>query len=805
MMLRYLGGDRRRSLLTQASWINVLVMVAGALSITVLILWNESGVMRRQLELRAQTSADFLASRSEFPLLTGNGAELQRAAESARSSEDILYVVIADPAGNVLAKAGRLAAVPAGPQVSSGAGCTRIVERERDMPRHIEVTQCVLSSTAQGLLDWEGDRRQSKPLGVVKIGFSIEKQRALYLQTVRLALLLVILATGVVAWVQHSWLRRLLRPLGRLIEFTQQVAAGDLSQQAPLGAWNEMDDLTRAFNEMVAQVGASRDELLKMVEKAQEASRLKSQFVANMSHEIRTPMNGIIGMTELTLGTPLNAVQREYLGAVMESAGSLLAVINDVLDFSKIEAGKMELSPVAFDLVELVEQTVRALALRAHQKRVELVLEIQPDVPARVVADPIRLRQVLVNLIGNAIKFTESGEVLVEVSLAAGPRSGAMSGATAAGDELQFAVHDTGIGIPANKMQSIFDAFTQADGSMTRNYGGTGLGLAIASKLLELMRAKMWVESQVGLGSHFHFSLPYERVKESGESPSASAGEPKGRPLAVRALAVDDNAIHRRVIERMLAAEGMSVDAAESGEAALKLLRARQAAGEPFQLAIVDAEMPGVGGFELADIILNEPGTQPAVVMMLSSADLAKQVPRCRQLGICCHITKPVSRKALRETIGRALASVVAEPLHPEERSCASLRQLAILLAEDNPINQKLASRLLERRGHKVTMVANGREAVEALEHNRFDVVLMDVQMPEMDGWTATETIRMRERGSQIHVPILALTAHAMKDYEDRCYQAGMDGFVTKPLEPAQLFRAVESIIQAVPANCVPE
>ena len=349
-------------------------------------------------------------------------------------------------------------------------------------------------------------------------------------------------------------------------------------------------------------------------------------------------------------------MQREYLEAVIESAESLLNVINDVLDFSKIEAGKMELSPVEFDLAELVEQTVRALALKAHQKHLELVLEIQREVPGRVVADPIRLRQVLVNLIGNAIKFTPRGEVLVQVS---GP---AASGTVP--PELHFAVHDTGIGIPAAKQRSIFDAFTQADGSMTRNYGGTGLGLAIASKLLDLMPGKMWVESEVGQGSHFHFTMSYAAAPETAETSRPATGKLK----RARILAVDDNAINRRVIQGMLEAEGMTVETAESGPAALELLRARQAEGHPFELAILDAQMPGMDGFTLAELILNEGGLRRPVVMVLSSADLSSDVPRCRQLGISCHITKPVSRAALRESVARALGPSPAEPPAPRTR-----------------------------------------------------------------------------------------------------------------------------------------
>jgi len=800
-MIRLLKGALKgKSLLTQASLANVLVMLGAAVSITSLLLWAQSGSLRRQLELRAQTSADFLAKQSEYPLLIGDLDELQRIAKSAVSNEDVLYVAMADEGGKILAQAGRLrTAESANSEIQPGSSCTRILEGGGNLPAHIEVTQCVSAPEAKGLLDWEGDRRSSRRgLGTVRLGLSMEKQKALFVRNARDMLTVAAFTMLLVLWIQHTQLRRLLRPLGRLIQYTEHVAAGDLSQRAPLGAWNEVDDLTRAFNDMVSQLGGSRNELLRMVEKAQEASRLKSQFVANMSHEIRTPMNGIIGMTELTLGTPVSGVQREYLEAALESAESLLAVINDVLDFSKIEAGKMELSPVAFDLTELVEQAVRAVTLKAHQKRVELVLEIERDVPSQVVADPIRLRQILVNLIGNAIKFTERGEVLVEVSRADGAPGPV--GALQEG-ELHFAVHDTGIGIPAAKLESIFDAFTQADGSMTRNYGGTGLGLAIATKLLDLMQGKLWVESTVGEGSHFHFTLQYRGAAASTHASGRGSGALQG----LRALAVDDNAINRRVIQGMLEAEGMSVETIESGQAALDLLRARQAQGRAFHLAILDAQMPGMDGFTLAGLILNDAGLRRPVVMMLSSADLSGDVPRCHQLGISCHVTKPVSRAALRESVVRALGSAPSKPSPAKQQPPGSLRPLAILLAEDNPVNQKLASRLLERRGHTVTTVSNGREAVEALERNRFDIVLMDVQMPEMDGWTATEAIRKREQSSNIHVPILALTAHALKDYEDRCYQAGMDGFVTKPLQPAQLFQAVESIIQTVPASCTPE
>jgi signal transduction histidine kinase/CheY-like chemotaxis protein len=772
---------RRRSLLLQASLANVLVMVGAAVSVTSLILWNQNNGLRRQLELRAETSAEFLASQSAFPLLIGDHDELRRVAKSAATNEDVLYVVIADDTGRELAVAGRWASAQTGP--SSQQNCARMVEKRDDLAPQIEVTRCVTQSGATGLLDWEGDHRPGKLLGSIRMGLSMEKQQALFAGTARDVLLAAAWALCAILVVQYFQLWHLLLPLSQLIQFTQRVAKGDLTQRAPLGAWNEINHLSAAFNDMVAQVDTSRRELLTLVDRAQEASRLKSQFVANMSHEIRTPMNGVIGMTELTLSTPLNPIQREYLEGAMESAHSLMSIINDVLDFSKIEAGKMTLDAQPFDLPEIVEQTVRGLALRAHQKKLELILEIQPEVLNQVIGDRDRLRQVLINLIGNAIKFTQRGEVFVQVTRAGiGPLD----------LELHFLVEDSGPGIPADKQRSIFDDFVQADGSMTRNYGGTGLGLAIAAKLAALMGGRIWVESELGKGSRFHFSAHFRHAGvEGAESRLATLEVISG----LRVLAVDDNPTSLRVLRDMLSAEGFEAEVTESGPEALALLRKARQEGRAIQLVVVDAAMPGMDGFTLAAAILKDDAPTPPVIMLLSSSDLPNDIPRCRQLGIPCHVTKPVSRAELRESMLRALGLGAAAGDPGDQNTGDCLRRLSILLAEDNPMNQKLATRLLEKRGHKITTVANGREAVEAHSHQVFDLVLMDVQMPEMDGWKATQVIRMREQETGAHIPIVALTAHAMKDDEERCYRAGMDGFLTKPFFPEQLYRAVESAV----------
>ena len=774
---------RRRSLLMQASLANVLVMVVAAVSVTSLILWDQNAGLRRQLELRAQASAEVFANQSEFPLRIGDRKELQRIADSAVMREDVLYVIIADETGRELAFAGAVSGMNhSGPPPVQDT-CTRLVEKQDGLPIHIEVTRCITQSGAGGLLDWEGADRPGKRLGSLRMGLSIEKQQALFAGTARSVLLVAAWALCAMLLIQYVQLRHLLRPLVRLIQFTQRVAKGDLTQRAPLGAWNEVDHLSTAFNDMVAQVDTSRRELLRLVDQAQEASRLKSQFVANMSHEIRTPMNGVIGMTELALSTPLNAVQREYMEGVRESAQSLMSVINDVLDFSKIEAGKMILDVEPFDLPEFVEQTVRGLALRAHQKKLELILEIQTEVPDQAIGDRNRLRQVLVNLIGNAIKFTESGEVFVQVK---GSRSGP--------DELEldFLVEDSGPGIAAEKQRSIFDAFVQADGSITRNFGGTGLGLAIASKLAKIMGGEIRVESELGRGSRFHFTTRLRATSVYG---------PETRPLlpgiarGLRVLAVDDNATNCRVLRDMLRLEGIWAETAESGQPVLDLLRQAQEEGKPFDVALVDASMPGMDGFALAGSILKNPTLRLPIVMMLSCSDLPKDIPRCRMIGIHCHVTKPVSRSELREALLRALDSSAAAESPKEQGTTESLRRLSILLAEDNPMNQKVARRLLEKRGHTITTVANGREAVEAFNQTVFDLVLMDVQMPDMDGWKATQAIRSREQSTGGHVPILALTAHAMKNDQERCYRAGMDGFLTKPFLPDELYEAVESAV----------
>jgi PAS domain S-box-containing protein len=517
------------------------------------------------------------------------------------------------------------------------------------------------------------------------------------------------------------------------------------------------------------------EDLRKAKDTAEAATRAKSSFLANMSHEIRTPMNAVIGMTSLVLETELNDLQRTYLNIVQDSAESLLTLINDILDFSKIEANQLELDLAVFQLRDVLGDAMKTLAHRVKGKDLELACRVAPSVPEYIKGDPYRLRQVVTNLVANAIKFTNQGEVVLDVS---------EEPSTEGGPHLHFSVRDTGIGIPADKQHLLFSAFSQVDSSTTRRYGGTGLGLAITARLVRLMGGDVWVESEPGKGSTFHFTAQFCRAPQISLEPRESLKD-------VRVLIVDDNATNRLILCEMLSKWEMRPNGVESAEAALQELRRAEQSHEPYNLVLSDVHMPEVDGFELVSQIRGDDRLRSTVIMMLSSGASPEDAARCRNLGAAAHLMKPIKQSELYQTIAVAIGNSVKLALPTTDAPIVAIRPLRILLAEDSYTNQRLAVSVLTKWGHTVSIANNGRDAVNTWEREPFDLVLMDVQMPELDGYEATAIIREMETRSGRHTPIIAMTANAMKGDREECLAAGMDDYVTKPIHWPDLQRAM--------------